>query len=83
MANSAQTIRQYPAIYRVLDSRGVERVLSREFGGGADGVVGRLQPRHYRGHDSDHPRVLADIGRAGGAIDSVEDIKILFDRIPA
>ncbi len=36
----------------------------------------------HRGYDSDHPRVVGDVGKAGVAIDSVEDMKILFDRIP-
>ena len=36
----------------------------------------------HRGYDSDHPRVIGDVGKAGVAIDSVEDMKILFDQIP-
>jgi methylmalonyl-CoA mutase len=36
----------------------------------------------HRGYDSDHPRVTGDVGKAGVAIDSVEDMKILFDGIP-
>src|SRR5690606_19801044 len=36
----------------------------------------------HRGYDSDHPRVVGDVGKAGVAIDSVEDMKILFDGIP-
>jgi methylmalonyl-CoA mutase len=36
----------------------------------------------HRGYDSDHPRVVGDVGKAGVAIDSVEDMKILFDQIP-
>ena len=36
----------------------------------------------HRGYDSDHPRVTGDVGKAGVAIDSVEDMKILFDQIP-
>ena len=36
----------------------------------------------HRGYDSDHPRVVGDVGMAGVAIDSVEDVKILFDQIP-
>ena len=36
----------------------------------------------HRGYDSDHPRVIGDVGMAGVAIDSVEDMKILFDQIP-
>src|SRR3546814_3338089 len=36
----------------------------------------------HRGYDSDHPRVVGDVGKAGVAIDSVEDMKILFDSIP-
>src|SRR5699024_4184218 len=36
----------------------------------------------HRGYDSDHPRVSGDVGKAGVAVDSVEDMKILFDQIP-
>ena len=36
----------------------------------------------HRGYDSDHPRVVGDVGMAGVAIDSIEDMKILFDGIP-
>jgi methylmalonyl-CoA mutase len=36
----------------------------------------------HRGYDSDHPRVMGDVGKAGVAIDSVEDMKVLFDQIP-
>jgi methylmalonyl-CoA mutase len=36
----------------------------------------------HRGYDSDHPRVVGDVGKAGVAIDSVEDMKILFDGVP-
>ncbi|MGX7835588.1 methylmalonyl-CoA mutase family protein, partial [Campylobacter fetus subsp. venerealis] len=36
----------------------------------------------HRGYDSDHPRVVGDVGKAGVAIDSVEDMKLLFDQIP-
>ena len=36
----------------------------------------------HRGYDSDHPRVVGDVGKAGVAIDSIEDMKILFDGIP-
>lgn len=56
----------------------------RQPGRRAEGPVGRVRPGDPRGYDSDHPRVLGDVGKAGVAIDSVEDMKILpnFDQIP-
>ena len=45
-------------------------------------IVGSLRPGHHRGYDSDHPRVTGDVGKAGVAIDSIFDMKILFDQIP-
>jgi hypothetical protein len=50
--------------------------------GRADGALGRLRPRHLTTYDSDHPCVVGDVGKAGVAIDSVEDMKILFDGVP-
>jgi len=41
-----------------------------------------FDPATHRGYDSDHPRVVGDVGKAGVAIDSVEDMKALFDGIP-
>src|SRR6218665_2201279 len=51
-------------------------------GGGGGGVWVALDVARDRGYDSDHPRVTGDVGKAGVAIDSVEDMKILFDQIP-
>ena len=51
-----------------------------EFGGGAKaGLSVAFDLATHRGYDSDHPRVVGDVGKAGVAIDSVEDMKILFD----
>ena len=49
---------------------------------GAQGVSVAFDLATHRGYDSDHPRVTGDVGKAGVAIDSVEDMKILFDQIP-
>ena len=49
---------------------------------GQKGLSCRLRLATHRGYDSDHPRVTGDVGKAGVAIDSVEDMKILFDGIP-
>src|SRR3546814_17695081 len=50
--------------------------------GGQKGLSGAFDLATHRGYDSDHPRVVGDVGKAGVAIDSVEDMKILFDGIP-
>ncbi|MEY3352870.1 MAG: hypothetical protein RL533_1180, partial [Pseudomonadota bacterium] len=50
--------------------------------GGGQGVSVAFDLATHRGYDSDHPRVVGDVGKAGVAIDSVEDMKILFDGIP-
>src|SRR5215212_9255178 len=50
--------------------------------GGGQGVSVAFDLATHRGYDSDHPRVTGDVGKAGVAIDSVEDMKILFDGIP-
>ena len=72
----------HPAICGLLDRGRVQRLLSQESGGRADGPVGCLRSATHRGYDSDHPRVTGDVGKAGVAIDSVEDMKILFAGIP-
>src|SRR5213078_3715531 len=50
--------------------------------GGGQGISVAFDLATHRGYDSDHPRVAGDVGKAGVAIDSVEDMKILFDGIP-
>ena len=49
---------------------------------GKKGFLLHLILATHRGYDSDHPRVVGDVGKAGVAIDSIEDMKILFDGIP-
>src|SRR5690606_8805285 len=49
---------------------------------GQQGISVAFDLATHRGYDSDHPRVVGDVGKAGVAIDSVEDMKILFDGIP-
>ena len=51
-------------------------------GHGAEGLSVAFDLATHRGYDSDHPRVMGDVGMAGVAIDTVEDMKILFDQIP-
>ncbi len=55
---------------------------ARRLPGGQQGVSVAFDLATHRGYDSDHPRVVGDVGKAGVAIDSVEDMKILFDGIP-
>jgi methylmalonyl-CoA mutase len=71
------TIRQYAGFSTAEDSNAFYR---QALDGGAQGVAFDLAT--HRGYDSDHPRVTGDVGKAGVAIDSVEDMKILFDGIP-
>jgi methylmalonyl-CoA mutase len=54
----------------------------RRWPAGGQGVSVAFDLATHRGYDSDHPRVTGDVGKAGVAIDSVEDMKILFDQIP-
>ena len=71
-----------PPVRGLLDGRGVERVLPPEPRGRAEGLSVAFDLATHRGYDSDHPRVVGDVGKAGVAIDSVEDMKVLFDGIP-
>ncbi len=73
----------HPPVRGLLHRRGIERLLPQ----GAGRAAGRacsvaFDLATHRGYDSDHPRVTGDVGKAGVAIDSVEDMKILFDGIP-
>ncbi|HSF91874.1 MAG TPA: methylmalonyl-CoA mutase family protein, partial [Paracoccaceae bacterium] len=73
------TIRQYAGFSTAEESNAFYR---RNLAGGQKGVSVAFDLATHRGYDSDHPRVVGDVGKAGVAIDSVEDMKILFDGIP-
>ncbi|MFT7310446.1 MAG: methylmalonyl-CoA mutase [Paracoccaceae bacterium] len=73
------TIRQYAGFSTAEESNAFYR---RALGAGQQGVSVAFDLATHRGYDSDHPRVEGDVGKAGVAIDSVEDMKILFDGIP-
>jgi methylmalonyl-CoA mutase len=73
------TIRQYAGFSTAEDSN---RFYRKALAAGGQGVSVAFDLATHRGYDSDHPRVLGDVGKAGVAIDSVEDMKILFDGIP-
>jgi len=73
------TIRQYAGFSTAEESNAFYR---RALEGGQQGVSVAFDLATHRGYDSDHPRVVGDVGKAGVAIDSVEDMKILFDGIP-
>jgi methylmalonyl-CoA mutase len=73
------TIRQYAGFSTAEASNDFYR---RALAAGAQGVSVAFDLATHRGYDSDHPRVTGDVGKAGVAIDSVEDMKILFDGIP-
>ena len=73
------TIRQYAGFSTAEDSNAFYR---RNLEGGQKGLSVAFDLATHRGYDSDHPRVKGDVGKAGVAIDSVEDMKILFDQIP-
>jgi methylmalonyl-CoA mutase N-terminal domain/subunit len=66
----------------VFDSQGVQRLLPAQPCRRPEGLSVAFDLATHRGYDSDHPRVVGDVGKAGVAIDSVEDMKILFDQIP-
>jgi methylmalonyl-CoA mutase len=73
------TIRQYAGFSTAEDSNAFYR---QNLAAGGQGVSVAFDLATHRGYDSDHPRVTGDVGKAGVAIDSVEDMKILFDGIP-
>jgi methylmalonyl-CoA mutase len=73
------TIRQYAGFSTAEESNAFYR---KALAAGAQGVSVAFDLATHRGYDSDHPRVFGDVGKAGVAIDSVEDMKILFDGIP-
>jgi methylmalonyl-CoA mutase len=73
------TIRQYAGFSTAEESNAFYR---RNLAGGQKGLSVAFDLATHRGYDSDHERVTGDVGKAGVAIDSVEDMKILFDQIP-
>ena len=73
------TIRQYAGFSTAEASNAFYR---KALAAGQQGVSVAFDLATHRGYDSDHPRVIGDVGKAGVAIDSVEDMKVLFDRIP-
>ncbi len=73
------TLRQYAGFSTAEESNAFYR---KNLEGGQTGLSIAFDLATHRGYDSDHPRVVGDVGKAGVAIDSVEDMKILFDQIP-
>ena len=78
-ANRPWTIRQYAGFSTAEESNAFYR---RSLAQGQMGLSIAFDLATHRGYDSDHPRVVGDVGKAGVAIDSVEDMKVLFDGIP-
>jgi methylmalonyl-CoA mutase len=78
-ANRPWTIRQYAGYSTAEESNAFYR---RNLAAGQKGLSVAFDLATHRGYDSDHPRVVGDVGKAGVAIDSVEDMKVLFDGIP-
>ncbi|HIM04998.1 MAG TPA: methylmalonyl-CoA mutase, partial [Gammaproteobacteria bacterium] len=73
------TVRQYAGYSTAEESNAFYR---RNLAAGQTGLSVAFDLATHRGYDSDHPEVVGDVGQAGVAIDSVEDMKILFDQIP-
>ncbi len=78
-ANRPWTIRQYAGFSTAEESNAFYRA---NLAAGQKGLSVAFDLATHRGYDSDHPRVQGDVGKAGVAIDSVEDMKVLFDGIP-
>src|SRR6059036_2166769 len=78
-ANRPWTIRQYAGFSTAEESNAFYRA---NLAAGQMGLSVAFDLATHRGYDSDHPRVVGDVGKAGVAIDSVEDMKILFDGVP-
>lgn len=77
--NQPWTIRQYAGFSNAKDSNSFYK---KNLAAGQKGLSVAFDLATHRGYDSDHPRVRGDVGKAGVAIDSIEDMKILFDQIP-
>jgi len=73
------TIRQYAGFSTAKESNAFYR---KNLAAGQKGLSVAFDLATHRGYDSDHPRVVGDVGKAGVAVDSVEDMKVLFDQIP-
>src|SRR5664279_1098798 len=73
------TIRQYAGFSTAEEANAFYR---RNLAGGQKGLSIAFDLATHRGYDSDHPRVEGDVGKAGVAVDSILDMKVLFDRIP-
>ena len=78
-AGKPWTIRQYAGFSTARESNEFYR---RNLAAGQKGLSVAFDLPTHRGYDSDHPRVAGDVGKAGVAVDSVEDMKVLFDQIP-
>ena len=78
-SNRPWTIRQYAGFSTAEESNAFYRA---NLAAGQMGLSVAFDLATHRGYDSDHPRVVGDVGKAGVAIDSVEDMKILFNEIP-
>ncbi|MCW5925013.1 MAG: methylmalonyl-CoA mutase [Saprospiraceae bacterium] len=78
-ATQPWTIRQYAGFSTAEESNAFYR---RNLAAGQKGLSVAFDLATHRGYDSDHPRVVGDVGKAGVAIDTLEDMKILFDQIP-
>jgi methylmalonyl-CoA mutase len=78
-ANRPWTVRQYAGFSTARESNAFYR---QNLAAGQKGLSVAFDLATHRGYDSDHPRVVGDVGKAGVAIDSVEDMKLLFDGIP-
>ena len=78
-ANRPWTIRQYAGFSTARESNAFYRQALEK---GQKGLSVAFDLATHRGYDSDHPRVVGDVGKAGVAIDSVEDMKVLFEGIP-
>ena len=79
LSPSPWTVRQYAGFSTAEESNAFYR---RNIAAGQQGLSVAFDLPTHRGYDSDHPRASADVGKAGVAVDSVEDMKILFDGIP-
>ncbi len=77
--NRPWTVRQYAGFSTAEESNAFYR---RNLAAGQKGLSVAFDLATHRGYDSDHPRVVSDVGKAGVAIDSILDMEILFDRIP-
>src|SRR3546814_800884 len=73
------TVRQYAGFSTAEESNAFYR---RNLAAGQKGLSVAFDLATHRGYDSDHPRVVGDVGKAGVAIDSLLDMQILFERIP-